>query len=83
MAALAKDPGDWRFLFRFEPQVMGSTTAGEMNCLINLRAGDRYVRPAPNNLWAEAVILLDPIDSIPDPWLEEVIFAIQEHGDAT
>jgi hypothetical protein len=78
-AALANDPGDWRYEFLFEPSVVGSTTAAEMNCLINLRVGDVYARPTPDNLRAGEIILLDPIDQVPDPWLEEFVFAVQEH----
>lgn len=77
-AALAKGPADWRFEFLFDPTTITSTTIGEMN--FNLRVSDVYVRPTPDNLVAEEVILFDPLDGIPDPWLEEFIFNLQEQG---
>lgn len=77
LAALAADGSDWRWVFEFPPQVVESSTVGVLNCFPNMRFGDRYVRPTPDNLQGAEVILLDPLDSIPDPWLEAHIFEVQ------
>lgn len=78
--ALVADASDWRFLFEFPQLTVESRTAFHINCSPqNLRFGDVYVRPTPDGRMGEEVILLDPLDSIPDPWLEDFIFTFQEH----
>jgi hypothetical protein len=76
-AALDADQSDWRWVFQFPGQIVESSTVGILNCFPNMRFGDRYVRPTPDNTQAAEVILLDPLDSIPDPWLEAYIFEVQ------
>jgi hypothetical protein len=78
MAVLTDDARDWRWTFEFAPNEVTSVMSAVLNCFPNMRFGDRYVRPTLNNLQAAEVILLDPIDRIPDPWLEAFIFELQE-----
>jgi starch-binding outer membrane protein, SusD/RagB family len=76
LAALGGDAGDWRMEFDFPPGVIGSNTAGTVNCLSSLRFGDRYAVPEPDGLRAESVRLTDPIDGVPDPSLHHVMFEV-------
>ncbi len=80
LAVLADDARDWRWIFEFAPGEVVSATSGVLNCFPNMRFGDRYVRPTLDNLQGAEVILLDPLDGVPDPWLEEFIFAIQANA---
>jgi hypothetical protein len=72
LAALALDEGDWAFAFPFESGVVESRTSAEYP--FNLLLGRRYAVSTPAGQVLE-VTLLDPIDGVPDPWLEEFILA--------
>lgn len=76
LAALSADPGDWRFEFDYPRGIAGSNTAGTLNCLSSLRFGDRYAVPTPDGLRAASVALMDPIDDVPDPSLQYLMFEV-------
>lgn len=72
LAALSQDGSDWRYRFRFAPEIVASWTAFDLNCPGELRVGQRYASLDARGL-AEEVVLTDPIDNVPDPWLEELL----------
>jgi hypothetical protein len=72
LAALAMDGSDWRYQFRFAFEVIVSLTAQSFNCPAEMRIGERYAVLDMNGL-AEAIVLMDPIDGVPDPWLERLL----------
>jgi hypothetical protein len=75
-AALAVDPSDWRLEFDFPLFILLSRTAEVTNCLVSMRFGDRYVYPTADNQRADSVRLRDPIDDVPDPTVDRVVFQI-------
>jgi hypothetical protein len=68
-SALNEDASDWRYQFDFTSPNDGSELAWRFNHWWNpsFRFGERYV---VGDRGAASVVLLDPIDGIPDPWLE-------------
>ncbi len=56
--------------------MIGSNTASVVNCLVSLRFGNRYAVPAPDNLRSASMALLDPLDGVPDPSVNRVIFDV-------
>jgi hypothetical protein len=74
--ALAQDPSDWRFVFEYEAATQLATIGLSVNLWNDLRFGDDYVNPTADDLVAESIALLDPLDGIPDPRLER--FILQE-----
>jgi hypothetical protein len=79
-SALAVDATDWRYVFEFNEGQMGSNTACDANgdCLWG-RMGGRYADYG-GDLVADGAALIDPIDGVPDPWLDR--FILQDLADA-
>ena len=70
-AALAVDPGDWRVDFEFSQAAGLASATGTAICeLSRLRFGSSY---SGGSVPADTVTLLDPIDGVPDPWIEQVV----------
>ncbi len=82
-SALNEDSSDWRYKFNFQIPNNGSETVWRFQYGIkSFRFGDRYVTGARGSA---SVVLLDPIDAVPDPWLEgfalgEVFVAVGATG---
>jgi hypothetical protein len=71
--ALAQDPSDWRFAFEYEATTQLANIGLSVNLWNELRFGDDYVNPTADDRVAESIALLDPVDAIPDPRLEQFI----------
>jgi hypothetical protein len=73
--ALAVDASDWRYVFEFNEGQNGSITACDAHggCFPTLgRMGDRYA-DFGEDLVPDGAALIDPIDGVPDPWLDRFI----------
>lgn len=60
---------DWRYQIVVTSETPSNNLAFQVNERLELRIGDAFIRPTSDNTRAEAVILLDPIDEIPAPFL--------------
>jgi hypothetical protein len=80
-AALSMDGSDWRYDFLWQAQVQTSETLWQVNCFDNLGFGARYAVLTPNMTLVDSVVLMDPIDRVPDPWVERFITTFEEHAD--
>jgi starch-binding outer membrane protein, SusD/RagB family len=73
MTAASKN--DWLFQFTYSPTTQYNEYAGEVADRQEMRLGHAYVfENASKPTWQDSTVLMDPVDSIPDP----VINAYQE-----
>jgi len=69
-----QDPSDWSFTFAFQSSgQLPSSTACEANGCFHGRLGDVYAVLGSDGRTAQSIALLDPIDGIPDPRLEQFV----------
>lgn len=60
---------DWRYQIVVTSETPRNNLAYQVNERLELRIGNTYIKPTSDNTRAETVILLDPIDEIPAPFL--------------
>jgi len=73
-AALALDAGDWRYshVFSLAADLTSGTTGQICGNIPNLRFAPTYVWSAAPSFQADSVRITDPLEGIPDPWVERV-----------
>lgn len=69
---------DWKYDLIVSPETPGNTLAFQVNERLELRVGDAFADPTPDNTRAGDVVIRDPIDGIPAPYLEQEIEAFVE-----
>lgn len=60
---------DWRYQIIVTSETPENDMAFQVNERLELRIGDTYIQPNPDNTRVESVTLEDPIDEIPAPFL--------------
>lgn len=66
---------DWRYDLLVGPETPSNSLAFQVNERLELRIGNTYAQPTPDNTRAESVDVYDPLDNIPAPYLEQEIDA--------
>ncbi len=73
LAALALVEDSWRYRFTYSSSTVDNAWGGWVNERLELRPSDDYVDATDNNKEVESVALMDPIDNVVDPALEDII----------
>ena len=73
-AALALVQDDWQFRFLYSSGTVSNSWGGWVNERLELRPSDAYVAPTADDKRVESITLLDPIDEVPAPALDAIIF---------
>jgi starch-binding outer membrane protein, SusD/RagB family len=72
-AALALVDNAWRFQFTYSSGTVSNSWGAWVNERLELRPSNAYVAPTADDKRVASITLMDPIDDVPSPALEEII----------